>query len=61
MEKYAVLQVDSDSTTCRTCGRKLQRFGSTLLCPTHGSAPLEKVINGSTKEEAREEAQGSRD
>lgn len=28
---------------CPECGRKLQKHGSVLICPEHGSAPFEKA------------------
>lgn len=50
MDKYAVDETagrtseeleKQASKGCPLCGRALERHGSTLLCPVHGSAPFE--------------------
>lgn len=34
------------SEGCPECGRKLQKHGSVLICPEHGSSPFEKAKGG---------------
>jgi uncharacterized Zn finger protein (UPF0148 family) len=49
MEKYGVDEgIDQEKLEksaaegCPMCGAKLQKHGSTLICPTHGSEPFEQ-------------------
>ena len=56
MEKYAVNE-DVNQTElekaaahgCPECGEKVEKHGSVLICPTHGSAPFERS-DGSSKD-----------
>ena len=48
-EKYAVDEnVDQEqlekqaASGCPECGKKVERHGNVLMCPTHGSEPFER-------------------
>ena len=60
MDKYAVVQgVDQEqlektaSIGCPRCGSKLEKHGSVLRCPSHGTEPFE-VQNGRQEKEYRQ-------
>lgn len=49
MDKYAVDETTDQEKLekaaaegCPICGKKPERHGNTLICPTHGSEPFEK-------------------
>jgi uncharacterized Zn finger protein (UPF0148 family) len=50
MEKFGVDESKNQerlekmaSQGCPECGAKLEKHGSVILCPTHGSKPFEEV------------------
>jgi uncharacterized Zn finger protein (UPF0148 family) len=46
LEKYGVDETTENheklaAADCPICGRRLERHGTTILCPMHGSEPFE--------------------
>ncbi len=59
MEKYGVDETVNQeglekaaAQGCPKCAAKLEKHGSVLICPTHGSEPFEQKRNGDNKKQS---------